>query len=56
MSTNAPDTNERIDPRTERALSECMTVLPKGGDIYTVVANLTVSGKWIWEFEPESGR
>jgi len=26
-----------IEQRTERALSECMTVLPEGGDIYTVV-------------------
>jgi hypothetical protein len=26
-----------VEPRTERALTECMTVLPEGGDIYTVV-------------------
>jgi hypothetical protein len=26
-----------VEPRTRRALSECMTVLPEGGDIYTVV-------------------
>jgi hypothetical protein len=37
MSTNEPQTHESIEPRTERALTECMTVLPKGGDIYTVV-------------------
>lgn len=26
-----------LEPRTERALTECMTVLPDGGEIYTVV-------------------
>lgn len=26
-----------VEQRTERALTECMTVLPEGGDIYTVV-------------------
>jgi len=26
-----------LDDRTRRALTECMTVLPEGGDIYTVV-------------------
>lgn len=26
-----------LEPRTRRALTECMTVLPDGGDIYTVV-------------------
>jgi len=26
-----------IDERDARALTECMTVLPKGGDIYTVI-------------------
>jgi len=37
MSTNELDGNESIEPRTERALTECMTVLPEGGDVYTVV-------------------
>ncbi|MFC7059788.1 SWIM zinc finger family protein [Halovenus salina] len=37
MSTNETHGNESIEPRTERALTECMTVLPDGGDIYTVV-------------------
>jgi len=37
MSTYESDTNESIEPRTERALAECMTVLPEGGEIYTVV-------------------
>lgn len=37
MSTNDTDGNERIDPRTERALTECMSVLPEGGDVFTVV-------------------
>lgn len=37
MSTNATHGNESIDPRTERALTECMSVLPEGGDVYTVV-------------------
>ena len=36
MSTNESDGNERIDPRTERALTECMSVLPEGGDVFTV--------------------
>jgi len=26
-----------LEPRTRRALTGCMTVLPDGGDIYTVV-------------------
>ena len=26
-----------VEPRTERALTECMTVLPEGGDIFTIV-------------------
>jgi len=37
MSTNETDANESIDPRTERALTEYMAVLPEGGEIYTVV-------------------
>jgi hypothetical protein len=37
MSTEHTERNESIEPRTERALTECMTVLPEGGDIYTVV-------------------
>lgn len=37
MSTNATHGYESIDPRTERALTECMSVLPEGGDVYTVV-------------------
>ena len=38
---NVYDTTEvegtELDDRTERALAECMTVLPEGGDVYTVV-------------------
>lgn len=37
MSTNESDDHESIDNRTERALTEYMTVLDEGGDIYTVV-------------------
>jgi len=37
MLTNELDGHESIEPRTERALTECLTVLPEGGDIYTVV-------------------
>ena len=37
MSTNETKRNERIDPRDERALTEYMSVLPEGGDVYTVV-------------------
>jgi len=37
MSTNELDGHESIEPRTERALCEAMTVLPEGGDVYTVV-------------------
>jgi len=49
MSTNAPDANESIEPRTERALTEYMSVLPEGGEIYTVVGQnggtYTVDGR-----------
>jgi len=34
--TNGIESTE-LEPRTERALTECMTVLPEGGDIHTVV-------------------
>ena len=37
MSNEHTDGNESIEPRTERALAECMTVLPDGRDVYTVV-------------------
>jgi predicted nucleic acid-binding Zn finger protein len=37
MSINELDGHESIDPRTERALTEYMSVLPEGGDVYTVV-------------------
>jgi hypothetical protein len=37
MSANETHGNESIEPRTERALTECMTVLPDGGDVFTVV-------------------
>lgn len=37
MSTESTTGQESIAPRTERALTECMTVLPEGGDCYTVV-------------------
>jgi len=39
MSAYESETYESTDlePRTERALTECMTVLPEGGEIYTVV-------------------
>jgi len=39
MSTNAsrPQESDGIDERDERALTECMTVLPEAPDIYTVV-------------------
>jgi len=49
MSTNETHGNESIDPRTERALTECMSVLPEGGEIYTVVGQngrtYTVDGR-----------
>jgi hypothetical protein len=37
MSNTERDTQDSIEPRTERALTECMTVLPDGGDVFTVV-------------------
>jgi len=37
MTTNEPHGHESIDPRTKRALTEYMSVLPEGGDVYTVV-------------------
>jgi hypothetical protein len=41
MSTNATDAEERtdteLDARDVRALTECMSVLDEGGDVYTVV-------------------
>ncbi|MEF8826195.1 MAG: SWIM zinc finger family protein [Halapricum sp.] len=40
MTTNTSDAVEAIDlenPRAQRALTECMTVLPEGGDVHTVV-------------------
>jgi hypothetical protein len=37
MSINDSNGQDSIDARTERALTECMSVLPDGGDIYTVV-------------------
>ena len=45
MSTNDPaacntaatDRGTDLDDRDARALTECMSVLPKGGDVYTVV-------------------
>jgi hypothetical protein len=49
MSTNDTHGNESIEPRTERALTEYMAVLPDGGDIYTVVGQnggtYTVDGR-----------
>jgi len=49
MSTNAPDANESIEPRTERSLTEYMSVLPEGGEMYTVVGQnggtYTVDGR-----------
>ena len=49
MSTNTPTANESIDPRTEHALTEYMSVLPEGGEIYTVVGQnggtYTVDGR-----------
>jgi predicted nucleic acid-binding Zn finger protein len=41
MYTNATaeveSTDTELDARDARALTECMTVLPEGGDVYTVV-------------------
>lgn len=37
MTTYETETNESIDARTKRALTDCMTVLDEGGDIFTVV-------------------
>jgi hypothetical protein len=37
MSTNELDGHESTEPRTERALTESMVVLPEGGDVFTVV-------------------
>lgn len=49
MSTNDTQSNESIEPRTERALTEYMSVLPEGGEIYTVVGQnggtYTVDGR-----------
>ncbi|MFD1588510.1 hypothetical protein ACFR9U_16145 [Halorientalis brevis] len=41
-STDSPSTAESFDARTRRALTECMTVLEDGPDLYTVVSE---SGK-----------
>jgi hypothetical protein len=41
MCSNDTAAVESIDPenpRAQRALTECMTVLPEGGDVYTVVS------------------
>lgn len=49
MSTNTPDDNESIEPRTERSLTEYMSVLPEGGEISTAVGQsgctCTVDGR-----------
>jgi len=37
MNPNERDTQDSIEPRTERALTESMVVLPEGGDVFTVV-------------------
>lgn len=37
MSTYEPEPQEETEPRTERALTECMSVLPESGDVFTVV-------------------
>lgn len=37
MSTYETETQEGTEPRTERALTEYMSVLPDGGDVFTVV-------------------
>jgi len=39
MSTNDSHDHKRteLDDRTRRALTECMGILPEGGDLYTVV-------------------
>lgn len=34
---NGHDTSTDLSSRAARSLSECMTVLPEGGDVYTVV-------------------
>jgi predicted nucleic acid-binding Zn finger protein len=52
MSTNELDGHKSIDPRTDRALTEYMSVLPEGGDVYTVVGQnggtYTVDGREEW--------
>jgi hypothetical protein len=37
LQTAATDESTDIEPRTRRAVTECMTVLPADGDTYTVV-------------------
>ncbi|WP_211195003.1 SWIM zinc finger family protein [Halorhabdus amylolytica] len=37
LQTAATDRRTDLDDRDARALTECMSVLPKGGDVYTVV-------------------
>jgi hypothetical protein len=38
MTTYESESNESTDlePRTERSLTQCMTALPQGGDVYSV--------------------
>ena len=49
MSTNELDGHESIEPRTECSLTEYMSVLPEGGEMYTVVGQnggtYTVDGR-----------
>jgi len=42
-----------VDPRTWRALTESMTVLPEGGDIYTVVGE---NGNGEYQIDAREGR
>lgn len=34
---NGHDDSTELEPRDARALTECMIVLPEGGDVFTVV-------------------
>lgn len=38
MAQAAPQGSSEVDDRTHRALTECMTVLEDGPDLYTVVS------------------